>query len=87
MAKRRVYGASDYAGLMAGEHEAYFGYEYGTDDDGGAVWGFRYTRAGVCVLEMPYAAMAQHPECPSQFEPQDCLLFGIGLVLAAGVLG
>lgn len=80
----RLYTASDYAGLEAGAHEFYFGYEWGRSEDGEEeVWGFRYKRGGKEMTSLSYEAMAQLVKCPEQWDTQACLLLGIGMVLAA----
>lgn len=70
----------DYAVLWAGDHDIYFGYEFGRDD-AGEVWGFIYKRGGAEVYRISYEEMKKRQRCPDMDECAECLLFGIGLYL------
>jgi hypothetical protein len=73
---------SDYAYVDAGAWSLYYGYEFDRDGDE-EVWGFSAKRDGAVVLRVRYDAMAQLAGCPDRFACGACLLFGIGLMLAA----
>ena len=80
-----VYSASDYAGIRTDEHDIYFGYEFGLVDQTES-WGFRWRVQGEEILSLTYAQMMEIDGCPPKFKCEECLLFGIGLALAKGVV-
>jgi hypothetical protein len=82
----RSYAASDYAGLEVETRRYYYGYEFDQSPDGHEIWGFAYTREGEPLFRITYEAMAEYLGCPDQFETRECLLFGLGLAMAQGVV-
>jgi hypothetical protein len=77
--------ASDYAYLDAGPVNFYYGYEFNRDADGAEVWGFEYKLSGESVLRLSFPELAAEVRGTNdQGETLDCLLAGIGVVLARG---
>lgn len=84
----RVTTASDYATLSVGHRTIYYGYEFAPSDDGDAddVWGLELTDGNTALARISYDDLRQYPGCPDQFATQECLIFGIGVLLLTQVL-
>lgn len=81
-----VYINDDYATLHTYNYGFYYGYEFdrkececGETED---VWGFEVCdEYKIGAFRISYEEMSKYENCPSQWECDKCLLFGIGLWL------
>lgn len=88
---RDFYIADDYAGLKAGGHEFYYGYEYvyktkgdTENDDGDETWGFIHKGPSGGTKLSYRRAKDQYTDCPARFDTSDCLLWFVALMIDQG---
>jgi len=73
----------DYAVLNTTNYGFYYGYEFDTKEctcgDTEEIWGFEVNDNDRPIFGISYEEMSKYKDCPSQWECEKCLLFGIGL--------
>jgi hypothetical protein len=87
--KVRVHIAGDYAVLEIESYLTfYYGYEFDTDAEGDAVWGFEAKAAELSITRLSHAELeAAAAREVDRFDVTDCLLLGIALALDDASLG
>lgn len=74
--------SDDYAVLTTKNYGFYYGYEFDEDEDEECIWGFEVNdNSKIGAFRISYEDMKKYKNCPSQWECEKCLLFGIGLWL------
>lgn len=78
--------SDDYATLSTYNYGFYYGYEFDSKEteDGEVedVYGFEVCdRENIGAYRISYKDMSKYPGCPSEYECDKCLLFGIGVWL------
>lgn len=71
----------DYACLTTPNYDFYFGYDFDYDyEKEEELWGLKakIDNKRYCIS---YEEMQKYSDCPSQWECDKCLLFGIGLIM------
>lgn len=77
--------SDDYAVLDTKNYSFYFGYEFDIeeteDGDTREIWGFEVIKNDERIYGIPYDKMKKMKNCPSIYDCEECLLFGIGLFI------
>ena len=73
----------DYAVLRTNNYGFYYGYEFDSKEcecgNTIEIWGFEVNSNDRPIFSISYEDMEKHKECPSKWQCEECLLFGIGL--------
>lgn len=75
----------DYALLSTKKYYFYYGYEFDSKEcdcgDTEDIWGFEVTKNNKEIFKISANEMEKYKECPSKWQCEEMLLFGIGLFL------
>lgn len=76
----------DYAVLTSANYCFYYGYEFDrkelNDGDEEDIWGFEVSKDSKKVFRISADEMEKYKNCPSKWQCEKMLLFGIGLYLS-----
>ena len=79
-----VYESSDYAGMVVGTWEFYFGYEVTQEEDG--PWCFRAKHNSKDICTIPFPELGLEKGATEMENLSGSVLAGIGQMIARGIL-